>query len=155
MIRRVFALIVTLSTLLLTVVANVGAAPAETVTITFKDVTETFADTNPCTGEPGLVTVTYNGVLHITGLPNGTYHVTGTQTGTFVFEPDDPSQPSVAGRFTIWFGENSNQASFNGTVTFRVNGQGSDGSTLRFNGVAHISMSATGSTTSFDFGRCH
>lgn len=155
MVRRVLVLVVTLSTLLLMVVANVGAAPAETETITVKDATESFPDVNPCTGAPGIVTVTYNGVFHITTLPNGTYHVTGTQAGTFTFEPDDPSQPSVTGRFTFWFGENSNQASFNGTFTFRVNGQGSDGSTVRFNGVAHVSVSATGATTAFEFGRCH
>jgi len=155
MIRRVFVLVVTLSTLLLTVVANVAAAPAETETITVKDASESFTDANPCTGAPGLVTVTYNGIFHITALDDGTYHITGTETGTFTFEPDDPSQPSVTGRFTIWFGENSNQASFNGTFTFRVNGQGSDGSTVRFNGLAHISVSATGTTTEFEFGRCH
>ncbi len=155
MVRRVFICVLTLSTLLLMTVASVGAAPAETETITVKDATESFTDVNPCTGEPGLVTVTYNGVFHITALDDGTYHITGTETGTFTFEPDDPSQPSVTGRFTIWFGENSNQASFNGTFTFRVNGQGSDGSTVRFNGVAHISVSATGTTTEFEFGRCH
>lgn len=155
MIRRVFVLVVTLSTLLLTAVATVAAAPAQTETVVVKDVTETLPDEDPCTGVPGLVTVTYNGVLHITGLPGGTYHVTGTQTGIFTFEPEDPSQPSLTGRFTIWFGENSNQASFNGTVTFRVNGQGSDGSTVRFNGLAHVSVSATGTTTEFEFGRCH
>jgi|DewCreStandDraft_2_1066082.scaffolds.fasta_scaffold00012_337 hypothetical protein len=152
---RFLMLVVALSALLLGVIANAGAAPAQTQTIVVKDATGTFPEFNPCTGAPGLVTVTYNSVFHITTLPNGTFHVTGTETGTFTFEPNDPNQQVAVGRYTFWFGENSNQASSNGTVTFRVTGQYADGSPIRFNSVAHVSVSATGATTTFEFGRCH
>jgi len=52
------------------------------------------------------------------------------------------------GRFTIWFGENSNTKSFNGTFTFSASGKGSDGSKLRLKGVAHFTVNAGGKATS-------
>lgn len=155
MLRRFFLSVVTLLTVLVWLVPSTAAAPADTETIVVKNVTETFAEVNPCTGAPGTVTVTYNAIFHITTLPNGTYHVTGTQTGRFRFVPDDPSLPTYTGRFTIWFGENSNQKNFTGTFTFSGTGKGSDGSRLRFSAVAHISVNANGTVTAeFDRFRC-
>lgn len=134
--------------------APATAAPATTFTETVKGVTESFPEVNECSGATGTVTITYNGVFHVTELASGGFHVTGTQTGTFTFVPDDPSEPTYTGRFTTWFGENVNARNLTGTFTFRVRGVGSDGSVLRFHQVAHFSVSATGVTVEFDRTRC-
>ena len=119
-----------------------AGGPAETSTETFKDVTETFPEVNPCTGDPGAVTVTYNGVFHVTELASGEQHLTGTLTGTFVFVPDDPTLPTASGRFTQWFGENHNQNEANATFTFRIRGVTSDGAVLNAHAVSHITADA-------------
>lgn len=125
--------------LLLGVVAP--AAAADTFTMTVKDFTESFAEQNPCTGDPGLATVTYNGVFHFSVDETGGSHVTGTQTGTFTFEPTDPSLPTYTGRFTGWFGENLNANNDGFWSTFRIRGTGSDGSMLYFNGNMQFHLS--------------
>jgi hypothetical protein len=111
-------------------------AQAQPVTEVVKDQTETFIDELPCVGQ-AEITITYNGVFHITEAPNGV-HITGTLTGTFVADPLDPSLPTYTGRFTQWFGENHNPNMANATFTFSVRGQADDGSRLNFHVVAHI-----------------
>lgn len=78
--------------LLVGLMAPAAYGKADTSTETVQGFTETFADANPCTGDTGDVTVTYNGIFHFTIDPNEGEHFTGTQTGTFVFEPDDPEK---------------------------------------------------------------
>lgn len=126
---------------------------AETFTITVHRVTESEADVNPCSGAPGVVTSTFNAVFHMTENKNGV-HVTGTATGDFEFVPNDPSEPTFTGKFTTWFGENSNRQNGNGTFTFMVNGTGSDGSEIKFHITAHFSVSASGVETFFEKPRC-
>jgi hypothetical protein len=111
-------------------------AQAQTVTETVKNQTETFIDELPCVGQ-AEITITYNGVFHITETANGT-HVTGTLTGTFVADPLDPSLPTYTGRFTQWFGGNDNANMDNMTVTFSVRGRAEDGSRVNFHVVAHV-----------------
>jgi hypothetical protein len=54
-----------------------------------------------------------------------------------------------------WFGENSNQKTFNGTFTFTVIATGSDGSTLKFHETAHITVNANDEVTvEFDRPSC-
>jgi len=139
--------------LLLLPASSAFAAGAVTETQKFKNVTESFPDTNPCSGVPGTVTITYNGVIHTTQNDNG-FHITGTFTGDFVFVPDDPAQPTYTGHFTNWFGFNANQRNFTGTFTFSVHGKGSDGSRLDFHVTGHDSMSASGHVISFEKPRC-
>ncbi len=127
--------------LLVAMVAPAASAQANTFTQTVHGFTETFTDVNPCTGDPGEVTVTYNGVFHITEDPNGGFHVTGTLTGTFQFVPDDPTLPSYTGRFTDWFGGNITANNEGFWETFRINGTGSDGSQLILNAVAQVHFS--------------
>lgn len=81
--------------------------------------------------------------------------MTGTFTGTFSAVPSDGTGPTFTGRFTQWFGENANLKTHNGTFTFSVRARGSDGSRIRFNVVAHFSVSATGVTVEFEKPRCH
>jgi hypothetical protein len=120
--------------------ASAKSGPPETDTEVMHRVTFVDADVNPCTGEPGVVTTVVNAVFHITMFPDGRYHITGTATGTFQFDTTDPAAPDYSGRFTQWFGENSNSNVWNSTFTFSVRGTGTDGSTIRFHETAHISI---------------
>jgi len=99
---------------------------------------------NPCSGAPATVTVMYLGVFHVTVLTSGVGANTGwatfTGTGSFTLVPLDPAQPSFAGKFTAWDGDNVNLTNFTSTSILVANGTGSDGSTLRFHDVAHITI---------------
>lgn len=133
----------------------VAAPPITNLTDVVKNGTDTFADVNPCTGDPAEITVVFNSVFHITEFANGTVHVTGTTTGTFTLDTLDAAKPDFSGRFTEWFGFNGNTKSVNGTFTFSVTGKGSDGSRLRFHDVAHFTLNANGvPTVEFDRPSC-
>ncbi len=111
---------------------------AETTTITFKDVTELFPNTDPCTGRIETVEATQTGVFHITQHADGHFHMGGTVTGRFTTVPLDPSQPSYAGRFTIRFGQNDNTNMDMAQFTNTLRAEGSDGSIRAFHSVSHI-----------------
>ncbi len=144
--------------LVLALPAAANGAGAVSFTQTFHNATDSFPSPNPCTGVSGTVTVIYNGVFHVTmltsGIGAGTFWATGTQTGTFTFAPDDPAQPTFAGRFTAWFGDNNNLRNGSETSTFSIRGTGSDGSTLNFHEVMHASVSASGAVNTFDKPTC-
>jgi hypothetical protein len=82
----------------------------------------------------------------------GTGWATFTATGTFTFAGADGV--NFTGRFTAWDGQNFNLQNFAATSILRVKGTGSDGSSLTFHDVAHISVSASGITLSFDKPTC-
>jgi hypothetical protein len=147
-------LIIVVAALVAVPAASPAGAGAVSFTQNWHNVTETSTDVNPCSGAPGTLTLTYNAVFHVTTLENGTYWATFTQTGAFSFVPFDSSQPSYTGHFTVWDGDNWNNRNTTETVTFMVRGTGSDGSTLTFHEVEHISSSASGATLSFDKLRC-
>lgn len=151
--RRALTFLVVVGVLLFPT-SSAFAEGAVTFTETFHNVTESFPDVNSCTGDPGTVTIAYNGVLHFTQLPNGTSHFTVTQTGDAVFVPDDPSLPTYTGHFTTWAGFNSNNKNEAGTVTFTVHLTGSDGSTLKFHLTEHFNVSASGVVNAFSKPRC-
>jgi hypothetical protein len=114
----------------------VSAAGAETFTVVMKDVTATFPTSDPCTGAPATVTVTYNSVLHVTIRPGGTFDpvtftgtnfsVTGTQAGTFTLISSD----TFTGHFATWFGFNSNSQNEASTVTFNAVGSNAAGTAM-------------------------
>jgi hypothetical protein len=147
-------LIIVVAALVAVPAASPAGAGAVSFTQNWHNVTDTSTDVNPCSGAPGTLTLTYNAVFHVTTLENGTYWATFTQTGAFSFVPFDSSQPSYTGHFTVWDGDNWNNRNTTETVTFMVRGTGSDGSTLTFHEVEHISSSASGATLSFDKLRC-
>jgi hypothetical protein len=128
--------------------------PVSTFTDVVKDVTESFPEVNPCTGDPGTVTITYNGVFHVTEHPDGHYHVTGTTTGTFVFDTTDPTLPDLNGHFATWFGENSNPQTFAATFTFKAQARASDGSRVTISQTAHITLVGSEVIVEFDNLRC-
>jgi hypothetical protein len=152
LIQKLIPLIAAAGLLLLT--AAPTSAAASTTTQTVKGVTETFAEVNPCTGAPGLVTVTYNGVFHMSVDATGGTHVTGTLTGRFEFEPTDASQPSYTGRFTNWFGGNTGANGEGFWSTFSLTGYGSDGSVIHFNGVTQFHVSNGEVHVNFTLGNC-
>ena len=151
--RRALTIVVVVGVLLFPA-SSAFAEGAVTFTETFHNVTESFPEVSSCTGDPGTVTITYNGVLHFTQLPNGTSHFTVTQTGDVVFVPDDPSLPTYTGHFTIWGGFNSNNKNAAGTFTFTVHLTGSDGSKQTFHLTEHFSVSASGIVNAFSKPRC-
>lgn len=124
----------------------------------FHNVTDTFTDVIPCLNLPANITQTYNGTFHVNELTSGagagTFWATGTETGSVVAVPLDSSAPTYTGHFTVWFGDNNNLHNGSETSTFTVVLTGSDGSSITFHDVAHISVSATGITTSFDKPTC-
>jgi hypothetical protein len=143
---------------LLVGIATTSAAGAVSYTQTFHNATDVQSLLIPCTNEPGTVTLTYNGIFHATELTSGqgagTFWATGTMTGDFVIEPNDATQPSYTGHFATWFGDNNNLHNGTETSILSVHGTGSDGSTLRFHDVAHLSVSASGMTVFFDKPSC-
>jgi hypothetical protein len=147
-------LVVAVAAVLAVPAASSAGAGAVSSTQKWHNVTETSTDVNPCSGATGTLTLTYNGVFHVTTLANGTYWATLTQTGAFSFVPFDLSQPSYTGHFTVWDGDNWNNRNTTETATFSIHGTGSDGSTLTLHEVEHISSSASGATLSFDKLRC-
>lgn len=126
---------------LLVGMSSVALAEAVTETVTVHNVTETFQDVNPCTGDPVTVTSTYDGVFSYTVDPEGGVHVTGTAAGTFEIVPFDPSLPTYTGHFANWFGESTSSNSDGDWVTFNAKLTGSDGSTLSLNTVLQFHLS--------------
>jgi hypothetical protein len=141
--------------------AQANGAGAVSVTQTFHNVTQTFVPPdpmafNPCTGEPGTLTLTYNGVAHAnvltSGIGAGTGWFTFTATGSVMFAQDNGV--TYTGKFTAWDGENLNLQNFAATSILVANLTGSDGSSLRFRDVAQFTVSASGITVSFDKPTC-
>jgi hypothetical protein len=155
---RIFAVLIALAGFVLAGVADaLAASGAISETTTEQDVTETFVDVVPCgADEEALydITVTYNLIEHSTIGPTS-IHFTFTQTGTFVAVPQDPSLPTITGRFTEWGGFNESARTANGTFTFSLRGTADDGSPITFNAVEHFNVSAQGVTNEFSFARCH
>jgi len=139
LLRRLIPLIAAMALLLSA--AGPTSAAASTDTQTFHNVTQSFVTANPCTGDLGTVTLTTNGVIHMSADATGGTHVTGTMTGTFEFAPFDASLPSFTGRFTNWFGGNIGANGEGFWSTFSLTGYGSDGSVIHFNGNMQFHMS--------------
>ncbi len=135
-------------------VGVVRGAGATVFTQTFHDATQSFPAANPCSGAPGTVTVTFNGVFHTTQLASGEFWATSTNTGHFTLTPTDPSQPTFTGHFEAWFGVSSNENNFVTHDILNIHGTGSDGSALTFHDTMHFSVSASGVVISFDKPSC-
>jgi hypothetical protein len=105
----------------------------------------TQAGPNPCTGASGTYSATFNGVSHTSVSADGTVHHTATVTGETVFTPDDAGQPTYAGRFTAWDGQNGSQGTtITSTAAFHDMLTGSDGSKIRDQGVFHETVLTDG-----------
>jgi hypothetical protein len=137
-------------------VAMAGGNGAQTFTQVDKNVVQVMTENaNPCTGDLGTLTLTYNDVFHGTSLSNGTSWFTGTLTGTLSFVPDDSTKPSYTGHFTNWFGDENNLKNGVEHSTMNVNATGSDGSHLVFHENDQAATNANGViTVSFQHAFC-
>jgi hypothetical protein len=135
--------------------AAAGGNGAQTFTQVDKNVVEVDpGNVNPCNGDVGTLTLTYNDVFHSTINKNGSWF-TGTLTGSLSFVPDDSGRPSYAGHFTEWFGDENNLRNGVEHSTFNVEATGSDGSHLKFHDNSQATMNANGViTVSFDHMFC-
>ena len=120
---------------------SVALAEAVTGRMRLDDVTQSFQDVNPCTGDPVTVTMTYDGVIAFAVDAQGGLHLTGTSVGTIEVVPFDPSLPTYTGRFANWFGESTSSNSHGDWVTLNIKLYGSDGSTISFNSVLQFHLS--------------
>jgi hypothetical protein len=134
----------------------VAAAPAVTQTEVVKDLTETFAEVNPCTGDRGTVTQTVNAVFHITQARDGSIFIeVFHESGTFTFDTAKASEPDFTGRVTITGSFIDAEKSATGSFTFTANGTGTDGSQLKIHGTGHFTVSGTGDVAvEFEKFRC-
>ena len=129
-------------------VAAAGGNGAQTFTQIDKNVVQVMTDNaNPCTGDLGTLTLTYNDIFHGTILANGTSWFTGTLTGSLLSVPNDPTKPSYTGHFTQWFGDENNLKNDVEPSTFNVEATGSDGSHLKFHMNDQLATNANGVPT--------
>lgn len=126
-----------------------------TSTHIFRNVTQRFPFTNPCSGAPGTATFTFSGVMQVTSLPGAaTFQVSGNETGSGVLAPGDPTQPSYSGHFASRFDSTTTPDTGTATTTLTMHGVGSDGSQRNFHLVQLVTMSATGMIVAFDHLSC-
>lgn len=97
-----------------------------------------------------MVTKTYNRVIHQTNDSAGGFHFTFTAAGNFTYVQNDPTQPTYTGHVTQWFGVNvmvDSSGVIEAGATFSAHGTGSDGSTIGFNAVSHMTILPDGTVT--------
>ena len=83
-------------------------------------------------------------------LADGTPHLAGHAAVTITFIPDDPSQVAYEGQETFAFSESSNSRNFVTTTTSHVRVKGTDGTFVTVHEIAHLTVTPTGVTVSFD-----
>jgi len=133
-----------------------GGPPVHTEQVTTD--TSSFLSENPCTGDPGIVTLDERYVAKITTFQDGSAYYNVHGSGTFDF---DATAPGAADFFAapeaptiIQFKADANG---NGTVS-RVSGydaRGTDGSRVLVHGVSHLTVVGGVLTTTFDHGQLH
>ena len=104
-----------------------------------------------CGAPAGVITGTFNEVMHVTVNNAGDVWVTVTQEGWFTFVANDPTMPTFAGHFAVWFGLSSNNRNSVMHDTFNIRATATDGSgaTLEVHAVDHVSVSASGQVNLF------
>lgn len=112
-----------------------------------------------------VITGTGNGVEHSIINNNGDGWFTSTFTGTVTVVPymvdqngptvPDPNAPTYVGHFTQWFGGSFNNKNFVNHDTISFVGTGSDGSTISFHQVDHMSTSASAQAAPNTFSIAH
>jgi hypothetical protein len=129
------------------VLAPSAALAVESTTIHFT-ATDSREEDNPCSGEPGTLTIVVSGVIHLTDLGNGDVHMTTATTGTVTFIPDDPDAPSFTGHLAEQLVQNENARNATVTNAENVVVHGSDGSLGKQHVVLHVTLNANGTVTS-------
>jgi len=124
-------------------------AGAQTITVVERQVDVNPGELNPCTGATGTIVDDEQDVFHVTALADGT-HMTGHATVNVTFTPDDPGQVAYEGHETFAFSESSTSHNFVTTMTNHVRVKGTDGTFVTHHEVAHVSVTPTGVTATFD-----
>jgi hypothetical protein len=147
-IAKIFGWGLALSLATILVSPNAALARADTQTIHFSGVSQSSPAVNPCTGDSGTLTETVKeGVEHSTLNPDGTTHEAFVIRVDVVFIPDDPAGPTLIGTSTDTFEGNVNRQNDTLTVAFAGHASGSDGSTVWFRGLVHLTVNANGTVT--------
>ncbi len=144
--RRLLALVASVAAFaILALPASASGAGAMSFTQPFHNATQSFPAANPCTGVPATVDLTFDGAFHITVLTSGVGAGTGwaTFTGTGDFVLTQINGITFTGNFTTWDGANFNLTNFAATAILVIHGTGSDGSTLDFHDVSHMTVVGT------------
>jgi hypothetical protein len=107
-----------------------GGPPVDVFTDTSQgSATVPFA--GPC-GGPGVVTVDFNDMFHVTAFADGHVNVATNQVGTFSFEPDDPNEASSTGRYRNGSHFTSTQNGAVNTTGFIGVGRDENGDKIKF-----------------------
>jgi hypothetical protein len=138
------------SLLLLAPAAAALAAGADTITVRERQLDINPGETNPCTGATGTIIDDEQDVFHITALADGTLQLTGHATVSVTFTPDDPGQVAYEGHETFALSESSDSRKFVTTTTSHVRVKGTDGTFVTVREIAHLNVTPTGVTVSFD-----
>lgn len=128
----------------------VGATPGCTESIKESSPPQTMPSSNPCTGDPGMLTIyTKQSMLHLNVNNAGDIWITSTQNGTATFVPDDSSLPVWNGTWTSWFGGSLNRSNAVIHDTFSSRVHDGLGDTITQHMVDHLSFSASGAQNTF------
>ena len=126
---------------------------ANTFTKNVPEQTMTFPTVNPYTKGSGSMTIVFTGVFHATKPAEITgselSRITGRQKGTFTFVPDDPSQPTISGRFHFSLTGTPQPHSDALNFAFRMDGLAPDGSLVTFVQTERAVVSEAGIDISF------
>jgi hypothetical protein len=101
-----------------------------------------------CGAPSGTLFATGNAIFHITVDAAGDIWVTTTQEADFTVVPDTGTV-TFTGHIAVWFGVSLNLQNAESTTVVNVQATGSDGSTLSFSALAHVTISATGQVNMF------
>jgi hypothetical protein len=148
--RRWRAVLAVATLLLLAIAPAAFAGGADTVTIVERQVDLNPGETNPCTGSTGTIVDDEQDVFHITALADGTVRLTGHGTTSVTFRPDDPNEIAYEGHETFALSEIGTDRIFVTTLATHVRVRGTDGTFLTIREVAHLTVSPTGVTATFD-----
>jgi hypothetical protein len=131
--------------------AFAGGNGAFTQTQNLHKVPLTFPVGTQCGAPAGVVSGTFNEVMHVTINKAGDVWVTVTQEGWFTFVAEDPTMPTFAGHFAVWFGLSDNNRNSVMHDTFNIRAIATDGSgaILDMHAVDHVSVSANGQVNLF------
>lgn len=142
---RAFLGAATVSALLVLAAGPAHADGADVTTTPLVGVTATVPFVNPCTGDSGTVTVTFNGVFHQVIRPTGTFMAVNNIAGEFTFVPDDPTLQTSTGQFASVAPVAGGANDVFGSV-FNVEGRTSDGTKVSLHVVFHHTDNALGVT---------
>jgi hypothetical protein len=118
-----------------------------------------MAVANPCNNDPGILTLFITSqVFHVNVNGAGDLWLTATTNGQTAFVPDDPNATSGTGHWTSWFGGSLNKNNSVFTDTYNLDVHFTNGQTVTFHVINHMSITPGGVTSTFSKGgapTCH